>query len=64
MSDKSRYLRWLSLLCLLMAVFCVLVFVIGYKTLSVGRVATAVALFAAFAVLQVLYRRMDSGRRG
>lgn len=64
MSDKSRYLRWLSLLCLLMALFCISVFIIGYKTFSVGRVATTVALLAGFAVLQVLYRRMDSGRRG
>lgn len=46
MSDKSRYLRWLSLLCLLMALFCISVFIIGYKTFSVGRVATTVALLA------------------
>lgn len=64
MSDKALYVKWLSWLCLLMGIFGILVFVIGYKDLSVGRVATVVALLAAFAVLQMLYRKMNAGRRG
>lgn len=64
MSGGPLYLKWLSMLCLLMAVFGILVFAIGYKPLSFGRVVTVVLLLAAFAVLQVLYRRMDAGRRG
>lgn len=50
MTDKQRYLRWLSMLCALMALFCVGVFVIGYKGPSFGRVATLVALIIASAV--------------
>ena len=63
MSGTPLYLKWLSMLCLLMAVFGILVFAIGYKPLSFGRVATVAALLAAFVVLQVLYRRIDDGRR-
>ena len=47
MTEKQRYLKWLGMLCALMAAFCVGVFVIGYKDPSFGRVATLVALVAA-----------------
>ncbi|MCI8367616.1 MAG: hypothetical protein HFJ66_08500 [Eggerthellaceae bacterium] len=63
MNDKTLYLKWLSWLCLLMAIFGIMVFIIGYKDFSVGRVATVGALLAAFAILQVVYRRLDHGSR-
>lgn len=53
------YLRWLALLCALMAVFCVGVFVIGYKEPSFGRVATLVALVAASAACFALSHRLS-----
>ncbi|MCI8424983.1 MAG: SecY family transport protein [Adlercreutzia sp.] len=42
-----QYLRWLGILCAVMALFCVGVFLIGYKGPSFGRVATLVLLVAA-----------------
>ncbi|MEC4272766.1 hypothetical protein VJ923_06310 [Adlercreutzia sp. R25] len=49
MEEKQRYLRWLALLCAVMAAFCLGVFIIGYKDPSFGRVATLVALVIASA---------------
>ena len=40
MEEKQRYLRWLGILCAIMAAFCAGIFLIGYKDPSVGRVAT------------------------
>ena len=31
MEEKQRYLRWLGILCVIMAAFCLGVFAIGYK---------------------------------
>ena len=47
MKGTPLYLRWLGLLCAVMAVFCLGVFLIGYKDLSFGRVATFLALCVA-----------------
>ena len=44
MEEKQRYLRWLGILCVIMAAFCLGVFAIGYKDPSVGRVATLAGL--------------------
>lgn len=49
MEEKQRYLRWLGILCVIMAAFCLGVFAIGYKDPSVGRVATLVGLIVASA---------------
>ena len=57
MTEKQRYLRWLSWLCALMALFCVGVFIIGYKDPSFGRVATLAALVIASAVCWRLSKR-------
>ena len=44
MEEKQRYLRWLGILCAIMAAFA-----IGYKDPSVGRVATLAGLIVASA---------------
>ncbi len=62
MDDVPRYLRWISLLCVVMAAFGVGVFLIGYQGPSVGRVATVVALLVAAAALFLAARRLE-GRR-
>ena len=49
MEEKQRYLRWLGILCVIMAAFCLGVFAIGYKDPSVGRVATLAGLIVASA---------------
>lgn len=43
----ALYLRWLGILCAIMAAFCLGVFLIGYKDPSAGRVATLVGLIVA-----------------
>ena len=60
--EKRLYLKWLSVLCALMALFGIAVFAVGYKSLSVGRVATVVALLAEAAILAVVSRSRPSRR--
>ncbi len=60
--EKRLYLKWLSALCALMAVFGTCVFAVGYKSLSFGRVATVAALIAAAIALAVLSRRQARRR--
>lgn len=55
--EKSHYLKWLSVLCVVLAAFGVGIFAVGYQPLSVGRVATICLLVAAAAVLAWLSRR-------
>lgn len=57
MEEKQRYLRWLGILCAIMAAFCLGVFAIGYKDPSAGRVATLVALVIASIAFFRLSRR-------
>ena len=57
MEEKQRYLRWLGILCVIMAAFCLGVFAIGYKDPSVGRVATLAGLIVASAVFFWLAHR-------
>ena len=57
MEEKQRYLRWLGILCAIMAAFCLGIFLIGYKDPSFGRVATFAALVIASAVSFWLSRR-------
>ena len=40
----ALYLRWLGILCAIMAAFCLGVFAIGYKDPSVGRVVEPLSL--------------------
>lgn len=47
--NAALYLRWLGILCVIMAAFCLGVFAIGYKDPSVGRVATLAGLIVASA---------------
>ena len=49
MEEKQRYLRWLGILCVIVAAFCLGVFAIGYKDPSVGRVVTLAGLIVASA---------------
>ena len=60
--EKRLYLKWLSALCALMALFGVAVFAVGYKSLSIGRVATVAVLLVTAAVLAALSRRRSSLR--
>lgn len=60
MEEVSRYLKWLAIGCLVMALFGIGVFVIGYKDPSFGRVATVVVLLVAASVLGALARRGKS----
>lgn len=55
--EKSHYLKWLSVVCVVLAAFGVGIFAVGYQPLSVGRVATICLLVVAAAVLAWLSRR-------
>lgn len=55
--ERKHYLKWLSALCVVLAVFGVGIFLVGYQPLSVGRVATICLLVVAAAVLAWLSRR-------
>ena len=55
--EKSHYLKWLSVVCVVLAAFGVGIFAVGYQPLSVGRVATICLLVAAAAVLAWFSRR-------
>lgn len=57
MTETATYMKWLAILCAVMAVFGLSVFVIGYKDPSFGRVATIVGLLAASGLLTWRYRR-------
>ena len=58
--ERKHYLKWLSVLCVVLAVFGVGIFAVGYQPLSVGRVATICLLALAAAVLAWLSRRARS----
>lgn len=49
--ERKHYLKWLSVVCVVLAAFGVGIFAVGYQPLSVGRVATICLLVAAAAVL-------------
>lgn len=55
--ERKHYLKWLSVLCAVLAAFGVGIFLVGYQPLSVGRVATICLLVVAAAVLAWLSRR-------
>lgn len=55
--ERKHYLKWLSVLCVVLAAFGVGIFAVGYQPLSVGRVVTICLLVAAVAVLAWLSRR-------
>ena len=55
-----HYLRWLSILCIVMAAFGVGVFVVGYQPPSFGRVATVVCLAIAAVVLRFVAHSLES----
>lgn len=55
--ERKHYLKWLSVLCVVLAAFGVGIFVVGYQPLSVGRVATVCLLVVAAAVLAWFSRR-------
>lgn len=60
--ERARYCKWLSVLCLVMALFGVGVMLIGYKAPTVGLVGTVVVLMAAAALLAARARMfMRSG---
>ena len=56
-TGPAQYLRWLGILCAVMAAFCVGVLVIGYKEPSFGRIATLVLLCIASPLFLWLAKR-------
>ncbi len=58
LTGAALYLRWLGILCAVMAAFCLGVFVIGYKDPSFGRMATFIALAIACPACLLLSRRL------
>lgn len=42
--DVSLYLKWIAILCVIMAAFAVGIIFIGYKDLSIGRAMTVICL--------------------
>ena len=55
--EGKHYLKWLSVLCAVLAAFGAGIFLVGYQPLSVGRVATICLLVVAAAVLAWFSRR-------
>ena len=49
--DAQGYMKWLSILCLVMALFGTAIMLIGYKAPTIGLVATVAALVIAAAAL-------------
>ena len=49
--DARGYMKWLSILCLVMALFGTAVMLVGYKAPTIGLVATVTALIIAAAAL-------------
>ena len=49
--DARGYMKWLSTLCLVMALFGTAVMLVGYKAPTIGLVATVTALVVAAAAL-------------
>lgn len=49
--NAQGYMKWLSMLCLVMALFGTAVMLIGYKAPTIGLVATVAALIIAAAAL-------------
>lgn len=58
-TGPALYLRWLGILCAVMAAFCLGVFLIGYQGPSFGRIATLIALCIASPVCLWLSRRLS-----
>ena len=49
--DAQGYMKWLSILCLVMALFGTAVMLVGYKVPTIGLVATVATLVIAAAAL-------------
>lgn len=49
--DARGYMKWLSTLCLVMALFGAAVMLVGYKAPTIGLVATVAVLVVAAAAL-------------
>ncbi len=49
--DARGYMKWLSTLCLVMALFGTVVMLVGYKAPTIGLVATVAVLVVAAAAL-------------
>lgn len=56
-SEKRLYEKWLSALCMGMAIFGIGVMLVGYKAPTVGLVATVVMLVGASALFAMKARR-------
>lgn len=56
-SEKRLYEKWLSVLCVGMAIFGIGVMLVGYKVPTVGLVATVVMLVVASALFAMKARR-------
>ncbi len=54
----ARYLKWLAILCLLLACFGAGILLVGYKPASIGRIATIAVLTIGAIVLLVGTRKL------
>ena len=55
--DARGYMKWLSILCLVMALFGTAVMLVGYKEPAIGLIATVAALVIAAAALGLKARK-------
>lgn len=59
----AQYLKWLALLCVVLACFGVSILIVGYKPISTGRVATISVLLIGAIILIVRARKTQEKER-
>jgi len=60
MKDTATYLKLLAILCGIMTLFGIGIFIVGYKDLSLARVAITLGLLIATGVFAFLAKRKSS----
>lgn len=62
--ESTRYIKWASMLCLLLTCFCVAMILVHIKPLSTGQVATTATLAIATVALAVWHRKRIKNENG
>ncbi len=62
MEEKTQYLKWIALFCVVLAVFALAVMAVGYQPFSFGHVATVVVLVIAAAITGYFGLRKDGDK--
>ena len=57
MSEKAKYLKYLGILCIVLAIFAVAIMAVGYQPWSIGHVGTLVLLIVGAIVFRYLSKR-------